>query len=230
MKVLAAAMLFYLAASPARATLIGTQVTGSLNFPGWPQNFFDPANGRVPAGYLNSNGITVTISSNAVEYGYNDGTVLISADFTGTQLVVTDHVMLTAPHYNPIELVFSNTTFSSLQKVSDTFPNGGLTSSLSGNVITLDWAGGGLTNGQTLQAVFYVNPPASPALSIRLAAPNTVVVSWPGPSTDFRLQQKNNLAATVWTNVPATPVFTNGQNQVTVSPALGIQFYRLIYP
>jgi hypothetical protein len=223
--------MFLLGTGSAWATLVGTQVAGGLYFGGGAQNSFDPAQSRfVPAGYLNTNGITVTISSNAVEYGYSDGTVLLTADFTGTQLIVTDHVMLTGAHYNAIELVFSNTAFSSLSKAADSFPYSGMTSSLSGNVITLDWAGGSLTSGQTLQAVFNVNAPASPLLSIQPVAPNAVVVSWPGPSTDFRLQQNSGLAPANWVDVTNTPVFTNGQNQVTVSPTVGSQYFRLIYP
>jgi hypothetical protein len=228
--VLSTGVMFFLSSGLVRATLIGTRVTGELYFVGWPQNSFDPANGQVPAGYLNTAGTTVTISASAVEFGYFDGTVTVTADFSDTQLVVTDHVLLTGAHYNPIQLVFSNTAFSSLATASDSFPSGGMTSTLSGNVITLNWAGGALTNGQTLQAVFNMNAPAAPPLSIRFAAPNSVVVSWPESATGFRLQQNSSVTSGSWADVTATPVLTNGLKEVTVSPPAGTEFYRLIFP
>jgi hypothetical protein len=228
--ILAASVIFCMAVGSASATLIGTQVTGALYFLGYPANYFDPTTGRVPAGYLNTAGTTVTIATNAVEFGYSDGAVTVTADFTATQLVVTDHVLLTGAHYNPLQLVFSNTAFSSLATVSDSFPNGGLTSSLSGNVITLNWSGGSLTNGQTLQAIYNVNAPAAPPLSIQLAPPNAVVLSWPWSSTTFRLQHNSSVTSTNWLDLAVTPVLTNGLNQVTVSPAVGTQFFRLIFP
>ena len=122
--------MFFVISGPVLATtLIGTQVTGALYFAGYsPNNYFDPANGLVPAGYLNVAGPTVTISSNAVEFGYNDGTVVITADFTENQLVVTDHPMLNG-NYRPIQMAFTNSAFSSLSTVSDSFPNGGMTAS-----------------------------------------------------------------------------------------------------
>ena len=224
--VLAAVALVLVMSLPARATLIGTQVTGALYFAGSPQNDFDPVKGWVPAGYLNAAGTTVTISSNAVEYGFADETATITADFTGTQLTITDIPQLTDP-YNTLQMVFTNSAFSNLTAVSDSFPNGGMAGSLSGGVITLNWAGGDVTNGVGLQAVFYVNLPASPLLSIRPTSTNAVVISWPAPSTGFSLQQNSNLNPANWVNVTNTPVVANGLNQVIVSAPAGRQFYRL---
>ena len=42
------------ASSPARAQLVGTSVTGTLNFDGQTANAFNPIYGGVPAGYGNS--------------------------------------------------------------------------------------------------------------------------------------------------------------------------------
>ncbi len=211
---------------PARATLIGTQVTGALYFAGSLQNYFDPVNGLVPAGYLNVAGTTVTISSNAVEYGFADPTATITADFTGMQLTITDTPQSTAS-YNPLEMVFTNSAFTNLATVSDGFPNGGMAGSLSGGVITLNWAGGYVTNGVSLRAVFNVSVPASPLLGIQLTSTNAVVISWPASSTGFSLQQSSNLNPTNWVKVTNTPVVTNGLNQVMVPPLTGRQFYRL---
>ena len=227
--VVAAVAMVFVISVPVRATLIGTQVTGALYFVGYPQNFLDPINGRVPAGYLNVAGTTVTISSNAVEYGFADGTATITADFTGTQLVVTDTPQITFT-YNPLQLVFTNPAFTKLATLSDGFPGGGMAGSLSGSVITLNWLGGQVTAGVSLQAVFNVSVPASPLLGIELTPTNAVVISWPAASTGFSLQQNSNLNLTNWVNVSAEPVVKNGLNEVIVSPPTGQHFYRLTFP
>jgi hypothetical protein len=208
------------------STLIGTQVTGALHFQGYPQNYYDPVNGRVPAGYLNVAGTTVMISSNAVEFGYADGTATITADFTGAQLTVTDSPHSTAS-YNPIQLVFTDSAFTNLSAASDGFPNGGLAGSLSGGVITLNWEGGSLTNGASVQTVFNVNAPPLPLLSVQLTPANAVVISWPAPSTGFALQQNGSLNPASWVTVTNSTTIANGQNQVIVSPPVGKRFYRL---
>jgi hypothetical protein len=216
--------------SPIRAiTLIGTPVRGALYFAGNPANEFDPINHWVPAGYLNATGTTVTISSSGVEFGYFDGSTTITADFGGTQLVVTFNPVVSG-NYFPIQLAFTNSAFSNLSPVSDSFPYGGTVGSLSGSLISLNWAGGYVTNGQNLEAVFNLNLPASPPLIIQLTPTNAVVISWPWPSTDFNLQQNTNASSTNWVNVTNTPIIAGGQKQVIVSPPVGTQFYRLKYP
>ena len=67
-----------------------------------------------------------------------------------------------------------------------------------------------------------------PSLTIARTTENTVVVSWPSPSTGFTLQSTTNLVSpAVWnTNLPS-PVVINGQNTVT-NPISGTQqFFRL---
>jgi hypothetical protein len=217
----------FAAAGPIRAaTLVGTQVTGVLDFTGYMLNYFDPANGLVPAGFLNTAGTNVTVSSTAVEFGYSDGTTTITADFTGTQLTVTDYPLRTG-QFNPLQMVFTNSVFTNLSAAADSFPNGGLSGSLSGQVITLQWAGGNLTSNENVQAVFNVNPPPSPRLDIQLTSANTVVISWPAPSTGFNLQQNSTFSPTNWVDVTTAPVLTDGRKEVIVSPPIGTLFYRL---
>jgi hypothetical protein len=219
-----------LANGPVEAgTLIGTQVTGALHFTGYPQNFFDPMYGWVPAGYLNHSGTTVAISSNAVEFGYSDGTTTITADFGATQLTVT-FSPTDSGHFAGMQMAFSNAAFSSFSTVSDNFPHGGAGGVLSGDVIRLNWAGGDVTNGQVLAAVYSLNLPTAPLLSTQRTSTNTVVISWPAASGDFNLQQNTNVTSTNWVNVTTTPIVADGLNQVAVSPAVGRQFYRLEYP
>lgn len=75
-----------------------------------------------------------------------------------------------------------------------------------------------------------VNPPP-PSLSIRRTMTNTVVISWPSPSTGFVLQQNTNRLGSVnWSNVTAT-VQDNGTNRfIIVNPPAGNRFYRLFKP
>ena len=128
-------------ALPAKADLIGTSVTGSLEFitPGTP-NYFNPANGYVPAGYLNAAGPTVGISPTASEFGFADLINTDTVNFTGSTLTVTDKVLFGAANWI---MTFTDTAFTGLNLVqkSDTFIPGGVTGVLSGDTITLDWAG-----------------------------------------------------------------------------------------
>jgi hypothetical protein len=148
---LLAAVCFTTAASA--ALLNGTSVTGDLNFGGTlTTNWFDPANGHVPAGPLNNAGTTVTIGA-AVEFGYHDGANNITADFTDTTLTVTITSSLSG--VDPTKFTFTDTAFAglSITEPTDTFPGaGGLSESLVGDVLTLNYAGDGVNATKT--AVF----------------------------------------------------------------------------
>ena len=72
-----------------------------------------------------------------------------------------------------------------------------------------------------------VQTPGAPLLSIRVTAPNTVVVSWPSPSTEFLLQTNNNLATTNWNNYDGTVGDNGTVKSVTNSPPAGNLFFRL---
>jgi hypothetical protein len=83
-------------------------------------------------------------------------------------------------------------------------------------------------------AYLFSIPPAPappPSLSTGRTTTNTVVISWPSPSTGFALQQNTNRLASVnWSNVTAT-VQDNGTNRfIIVNPPTGNRFYRLIKP
>lgn len=128
-------------AAPANAQLLGSQVTGSLNFNGGANNFFDPANGFVPGGFLNTAGPTVTIAEPAVEFGFDDGANLDTANFTATQLIIRD--VVNGAGASPWSMTFISTAFlgATLVEDSDSFPTGGATASLVGDTITVNWAG-----------------------------------------------------------------------------------------
>ena len=159
-----------IAVAPASANLIGTQVTGSLWLSGTQVNYYDPISGFVigsgrpppfaggifPGGSLNAGGTTVTISDPGIEFGYHDNHATVSAEFTGSQLIISHQFIGTARYVN-WTMIFTAPAFTSLFEVSDTFGYGGVTGSLAGNVLTFSWSGGQLDSGIG-QAVFNVGP------------------------------------------------------------------------
>lgn len=75
-----------------------------------------------------------------------------------------------------------------------------------------------------------VQTPGAPLLTITVTGPNTVVVSWPAPSTGFVLQTNSNLATTNWGNFSGT-IFDIGANRnVTNKPPTGNLYFRLKHP
>ncbi len=70
---------------------------------------------------------------------------------------------------------------------------------------------------------------AVPALAIQRGT-NSVVLSWPVPSTGFVLQENVSVNPAAWVTVKHTPENEDGRYQVTVAPATGTGFYRLVRP
>ena len=79
-------------------------------------------------------------------------------------------------------------------------------------------------------SLFAVQTPGAPLLSILRLSANSARVSWPSPSTGFGLQENADLNTTNWVNAPQA-VSDNGTNKfITVNPAAGRRFYRLVKP
>jgi hypothetical protein len=74
-----------------------------------------------------------------------------------------------------------------------------------------------------------VATPGAPKLTITRTATNTVVVSWPSPSTGFVLQQTSTLAPNVWSNVPQIPADDGTTRSVVINPPSGNCFFRLMH-
>lgn len=55
-------------------------------------------------------------------------------------------------------------------------------------------------------------------------------LSWPAYISEFTLQTASDPALGDWSDVQATPSFSNGQNHVTISPAASRGFFRLRHP
>ena len=70
-----------------------------------------------------------------------------------------------------------------------------------------------------------------PSITVARTTTNTVVISWPSPSTDFVLQQNTNgLSSMNWSNVTAG-IQNDGTNKtLVVNPSSGSRFYRLFKP
>lgn len=164
---LAVTVLALMAGSRAEAGLVGSSVTGSLTFGANPTNFFNPANGFVPAGFGNSSpgGTTVTIANPLIEFGFQDSRNTDTANFTDTSLTVSDTSTFDA---GPFTMTFTDSAFAGLVLTSgsNNFPTV-TTASLIGNVLTFTSAG--FVSAGTFTANF------------SLTAPNPV----PEPATGF---------------------------------------------
>ena len=120
------------ATAPAQAGLVGDSVFGTLCFNvGATCQFWNPQNAVVGAG---------------VEYYYTDGANDDSADFSDTQLIITDNVKANANGW-VMTFQIADLLGATVVEASDSFTNGGVSYSLVGDTLTLTWAGTGSTDG-----------------------------------------------------------------------------------
>ena len=92
----------------------------------------------------------------------------------------------------------------------------------------------GATSGGGFSATGGFVPGASgsgpaPRLSVRIGAANTVILSWPNPSTGFVLEQATdiNASASGWTSVSQSPVVVGANREVALSAEGARRFFRL---
>ena len=139
------------------APLLGTNVTGSLTFGANPNNYFNSSNGFVPAGCANSGlgSTTVTIADPTAEFCFLDTANRDTANFTDTTLTITD---VSGGGAAPFAMSFllAPGVVTSVSELSDNFAGSGLSASLVGNLLTIDWATGAGTGG-TFSAVYAFN-------------------------------------------------------------------------
>ncbi len=72
-----------------------------------------------------------------------------------------------------------------------------------------------------------VQQPEAPLLSVEGTATNSVVISWPAPSTGWQLEENPDLGPANWLNMGQSPQEIDGRMQIIVSPPIGKRFYRL---
>jgi hypothetical protein len=142
----------------AHAALTGTPVSGTLTFGGGAINYFDPTNGFVPSGFGNTSGTSVIVGS-GTEFGFDDGANRDTADFTDTQLIVTD--LLAQGLTNPWTMTFTSAAIGSITLNASSF-SPDLTYSLLGNTVTIQWAGTtAAAPGTSYRAIFDIGSAAA---------------------------------------------------------------------
>jgi hypothetical protein len=140
----------------AHADLLGTTVTGQYypmgSSPGvfnTSINYFNPANGYVPAGYGNSSSATATITDPGIEFAAvsgggtltDPGITGYATDFTGSTVTLTQYNNWPGT-LSGFEQIFTDPAFAGLTvtKTSDDFANGPFMASLVGDTLTLSIA------------------------------------------------------------------------------------------
>jgi hypothetical protein len=106
--------------------------------------------------------------------------------------------------------------------------------SVSGTIGQHD-AGGPMTGGNYsltggFWALYAVQTPGAPVLSIELTTTNTAMVYWPSPSTGFNLEVSTNLATANWATPPQSVTDNGTIKYIIVNPPAGNRFYRLRSP
>ena len=157
-------------AAAAHAQLLGTSMTGSLKLNGGSTNYFDPGNGQVPAGFLNTTqGMTVTVAEPAIEFGYADssGSKSVNAAASLITLTSTESASNVAGPF-VVDLTDAALLGATITQATNTFP--GLTFSLVGNKLTINAPSA--TSKGTRTATFDVKaaPVPEPATCAALAA------------------------------------------------------------
>jgi hypothetical protein len=75
-----------------------------------------------------------------------------------------------------------------------------------------------------------VQIPGAPWLSIELTDANTLMISWPAPSTGFELEHNGSVNTISWQKVGIPPSVVGDRNQVIMALPAGPRFYRLCNP
>jgi hypothetical protein len=83
-----------------------------------------------------------------------------------------------------------------------------------------------LANGSDGLEIYLLRP----ELSLTPGTNNSLVLSWPAPSTGFILQQNPDLTGTNWATVTNVPAIVSGQFQLILTQTSGSIYYRLELP
>ena len=100
----------------------------------------------------------------------------------------------------------------------------------------VSWTEGGSTVSAEASYFFTVSTNVAlvanfgPLLSIALATPDTLLLSWPAAATGYVLKQNATPGPGAWGETTNTVNVVGDQNQVVISPLTGSSFYRLFHP
>ena len=191
------------------ANLVGTTGTGVFTPQGGgylPGNYFDPAFlslnypsvASVPPGSANISSPTVTIAAGDNIFGYHDQYNTDTADFnTSSGTLRVSDAMYGGSGALPWNMTFTDPAFTGITSVTDNFINGGLNASITGDVITLAWAGSYgpvyALNG-TYTAVFNVTSSSSTAVPEPTTMIAGALLLLPFGASKLRLLRKSRAA------------------------------------
>lgn len=144
-------------------------------------NYLDSSNGAVPPGYGNSNTNGTAVIGSGIEFGVSNGADLLTVDYTGTTVTVTDTCLNSSCGTTPFTIGMNSPYITGYSIVSDNFPDTvlgyGYNFYFPGNSGALTFFGASnFTGGSiTLDYTSVAPPPATPSLRLasfsRLAAP-----------------------------------------------------------
>jgi hypothetical protein len=170
--ILAIAGAVLVTSTAAFAQLTGSSVTGVFTPYGGgylPGNYFDPVflassypAGSVPSGSANTTSPIVTLGAGDTTFGLMDQYNTDTADFNASAGTLTVTDIMNGSGALPWNMIFTDLVFTGITPVSDNF-YGGLTPTITGDTITLNWLGtypiygGGGPFAATYTAVFDVS-------------------------------------------------------------------------
>jgi hypothetical protein len=142
---------------------------------------------------------------------------LSSGDLIGVSLLYLDGV---------VSVTLTDTVTSASYTTTE---NINLPAVLGTNLAYVGLTGGdGSVGSQQVISNFFFSP--LPMLSVQRVG-NNVLASWPSAmAPGFVLQENTSLGNTNWVNVATAPTLANGLYEVSMTPALTDQYYRLTLP
>jgi PEP-CTERM motif len=147
----------------------------------------DSSFGAVPAGYGNSNTNGTAVIGSGIEFGVSNGSDLLTVDYTGTTVTVTDTCLNSGCGSTPYTLGIYSPYITGYSIVSDNFQNAvlgyGNTFYFPGDAGALTFFGAsGFTGGSITLDYTSITPPAPAAQSLRLNSLSRLAAAVDPPS------------------------------------------------